>query len=113
MSNSEVAAKLFSRAPQEYLESRTLDELAHITSCASKLLEEYFQNSETVLIQSESFKRHTGLYIILGDCPFIVNTINETLRDLEQNIQVFLHPILIAAGKRVSEMKAPSKASIF
>ncbi len=92
---SALAAQLFARSTEEFLENNTLEHLVHITEHAAQALVEFANGKQQpVIMRHYPEPTHIGLHIILNDRPFIINTITETVRERAGDIRVFLHPIL-------------------
>ena len=102
LTSNSLATALFSKAPIEFLESRTVEDLVEIASHTALTLGE-FQRSQGLLVRG--VERSAGVYglaVVMDDCPFIVNTIGELLAELRAKVTVFLHPIVTAANHRIS-----------
>lgn len=102
LTTSELAHKLFAKAPSDFLERRTSEELVAITDKAITLIEAVLSDRTTHEITVLSDHKSTCIYIAQGDKPFIINTITELFRKQELSIRVFLHPILRHLGYRLS-----------
>src|SRR5262249_13813378 len=50
----------------------------------------------------EDHPTYSAFHIVIGDRPFVVNTINECIRSFGLTTPVFLHPVLLNTGRRIS-----------
>jgi glutamate dehydrogenase len=100
-----LASHLFAKAPNEFLENQTLDELVEISERSLACLQDYINSSA---LSIKTYRReHRGeqitcLNIALGDRPFIINTVTECLRAHGVGIRALLHPIIMTSGYRAS-----------
>ncbi len=94
LNSSTLATSLFARAPGEFLEQKSLEDLSEITRAGMNAIEEYLKAPRKVYITCHAHDEYFSLFVLLSDRPFIINTITETLRDFGIDIKTFLHPIL-------------------
>ncbi|MFM1846637.1 MAG: hypothetical protein RL417_111 [Pseudomonadota bacterium] len=105
LNEESLAAHLFAKAPTEFLENQTLDELVEISERSLSCLQEYLSSSA---LSIKTYRReHRGeqitcLNLALGDRPFIINTVTECLRAHGIGIRALLHPIIMTGGCRAS-----------
>lgn len=105
LNESALATHLFAKAPTEFLEHQTLDELVEITQRSLACLNEFLGSSA---LSIKTYRReHRGhpitcLNIALGDRPFIINTVTECLRARGIGVRALLHPIIMTGGYRAS-----------
>jgi glutamate dehydrogenase len=98
---NEFAQELFGRASRNFIESQTSDDLLRIANTCAEAVDQ-FQNKNNVIIKTFSGKNFCELVIILGDRPFIINTINECLRSTNTTKLEHLHPIVTAKKQLIS-----------
>ncbi|MCO6429923.1 MAG: NAD-glutamate dehydrogenase [Deltaproteobacteria bacterium] len=99
---SSLASSLFSKAPIEFLERKSLEDLAHITELCSRAVNRLGENNARFFITSEQSERHTAFISVAADRPFIVNSLTESIEAFGLRLDVFLHPIFISDGYRIS-----------
>lgn len=115
---SELANALFSKAPTDFLERRTLADLSEITSYCYENLSDFMTDTKRVAARSSSTPEYSRISFALGDRPFIINTISECMRECGVSVFVLLHPILLNRGLRISlsyvefESRSPEELEI-
>jgi glutamate dehydrogenase len=93
-------AKLFKRAPSEFIQRTTLETLSEIGVETFKIFHEFQKNNSPLLIKTKialnnsRAKDVTSFCFVLHDRPFIIDTIVECFRDAQIHINAILHPIL-------------------
>ena len=104
-----LAEALFSRAPQDYVKSISLEAMLEIASRAYSAYKEYMQSDTPYFVEVHTREPELGdrpvtaLYTITGDRPFIVDTLIEYLRHCNLERYIHLHPILLEEdGRRIS-----------
>lgn len=102
-----LAGQLFSKATPSYLAGKELSELQKVVAESMRALEAVVERGEQVVIGSSRSKLDDStaigrLVIAQGDRPFIINSITECIRELELHISIFLHPIFLIEGYRIS-----------
>ncbi len=103
LSQKQLSEALFAKAPEEFLEARPLGELKTITSFCYSLVQSFLQKDRhDVRIASEHGPSSSRISIVLGDRPFIINSITECIRREEADLSILLHPILFLSGYRLS-----------
>ncbi|RMG44289.1 MAG: hypothetical protein D6719_02145 [Candidatus Dadabacteria bacterium] len=102
LSQSDLARRLFGKAPAESIENRDIDELVKITRGVSECLDQYLNSDNKCEIKTELSRNYCSIYIAIGDRPFLVNSIRECAREADVEIKLFLHPIIIKDGYRIS-----------
>jgi glutamate dehydrogenase len=105
LNESALANLLFAKAPTEFLEHQTLDELVEITERSLACLNSFIGSSAlsiTSYRREHSGEQMTCLNIALGDRPFIINTVTECLRARGIGVRALLHPIIMTSGFRAS-----------
>ncbi len=111
-----LATSLFSKAPADFLERKTLADLSTITTEALDCLATFMSDTKKVVVQSRTHPGHSSMCFALGDRPFIINTVLEYLRECGVSAEVLLHPILLNRGFRISlsyvEFEAHSAAEL-
>lgn len=99
---SALAAALFAKAPVDFLERRTLADLAAITDGSLECLAALPSDSRKVCVRTHSTADKSCMFFALGDRPFIVYTILECLREAGASVFVLLHPVILTRGLRIS-----------
>jgi len=94
-----LAEAIFSRAPGDYLERNSVDDLARVASEATEFYREYIRMDAPVSVAVRQSKRTNGepctvVLTAMGDRPFIVDTLTEILRSSQISHHVLLHPII-------------------
>jgi len=99
---SELASDLFLKAPADFLNSHTVEDLLEITRQCAETLNAASKDSAPPQIIATTISGHPALIVALADLPFIVNTITETLRHAKIAVQTVLYPIIQRANQRFS-----------
>ena len=105
LNGSSLSALLFAKAPVDFLEGRTLDELVEITERSLGCLNQFAASGQVTVLGGTTTRDDEEVCWIntaLGDRPFIINTITEFLRARGCTIQVLLHPIVVSPALRAS-----------
>ena len=76
--------------------------LVDIVKTSSEYLNKFLEDKSQIIVESQRHESHTSFYIILSDCPFIVSTIAESVRNIDYRMASLLHPLLTYEGYRVS-----------
>lgn len=102
LSLPELALRLFARAPSRLLRNTPDDQLVEISEQAAQSLEEYLASDDELQITVNESEPAPALLIVLRDRPFIINTVNQTLRLAGVTADLHLHPILTFPDRVVS-----------
>ncbi len=102
LSTSSFAQTFFSKAPGEFVERNTLEDHASVTNYCYNAFHEYTSGSDSFVLRSTRTPTKTLLTIVVGDRPFVINSIRECITDYGVNIFTFIHPIYIEDGLRIS-----------
>ncbi|MCB0353383.1 MAG: NAD-glutamate dehydrogenase [Bdellovibrionales bacterium] len=102
LTSSDFANQLFRKASEAFLSGQTVEELLQVVSESLQVLEEFHQGAEPFLVRTNRKERSLRIYIALGDRPFIINSVRQTLVDLSITVLSYLHPILREDGRRIS-----------
>ena len=88
LSRSDLARELFARAPSDFLERKTLDDLVHVTKTAADCLGELNPGSPEVIIRHEvSEQQVTGHQLDL-EVAKLGNRIEECVKFLRDNPEI-------------------------
>ncbi|MCB0329529.1 MAG: NAD-glutamate dehydrogenase [Bdellovibrionales bacterium] len=109
----ELAHSLFSHAPTDFLSSRSLSDLFEITELVQAELSTFFSSENRYCVtvsestapnaeEEEGSPHSIRVTTVLGDRPFIINSMRECIIQSGGVIEVFLHPILLRDGQRFS-----------
>jgi glutamate dehydrogenase len=98
----ELANSLFAKAPIEFLERKSLSQLSEIANECSERISKLKSNKKNYIIDITRNGSYTSLISVIGDRPFIVNSLTYCLEALGHKIHVFLHPIVLLDGYRTS-----------
>lgn len=101
---------LFHRAPSEFLKSITLRQMSNISRHAFSLFSQFLKSSSPYLVDVRTSFGNDGetregsvICSVMGDRPFIVDSLAEYFRSQGLSSHVMLHPILRDRfGKRIS-----------
>lgn len=99
-STLEVAAKLFARASDDFLNLKTLEELAEIALHVNTTLQRYWASKRPfVLAISDGEADHgrekfTTICVAISDRPFVVDTLTGFLRSGGFKERALLHPVI-------------------
>ena len=99
---SSIASRLFHRAPVNFLEQKTIQDLVWITNTMLDLLEKLDKAEEKIIVESDFKTGYCALFIGLEDRPFIIRSVSSCVEDCGFSSSVHLHPILLCDGSRVS-----------
>lgn len=100
--SNNIAHSFFEKAPLEFIEEKSIEELAHISRTATPLLEKIQPSSDKTILHKEKSAEGLALYIVLPDHPFIVNSIAECILESEIELLNYVHPIIQYDGFRIS-----------
>src|SRR5262245_36198631 len=89
--HSQIEPELFAKAPVDFLERKTLKDLADITDKAARAVDSCTARASEIQITPELHDEYTSFFVALRDRPFVVNTITECVRYFGGNISVLLH----------------------
>ena len=109
----ELAGALFTEAPEEFVSRQSMKELRWITKELNSRIQQFLEGDGTQVVyisdqagsndqSDQSSKGFLHIFTVLGDRPFIINSIRECLLQGGASIEVLLHPILLRGGKRLS-----------
>ena len=98
-----LVSKFFTKAPAEFLEKKTLEDLKQILKDCTAALDD-FQSSpkKSTVKTSQINKTRSSLVCAVVDKPFIVNTLSESIRSCGFKIEVLLHPVITLFDTRIS-----------
>jgi glutamate dehydrogenase len=100
---SEVANALLEKAPAEFLQIRTIEQLAEIATRCSADCEKFLASATEYLVSLGHVDGLSYLTVVLSDRPFIINTIQEVLRSHHIEASSFLYSmIFLKNGARLS-----------
>lgn len=98
-----LVTKFFSKAPTEFLERRSFDELKQVLKdCTAALHTFYSENRKEYVKAFKVGANKQALVCILHDRPFIVNSVSECIRSFGFKIDILLHPVITLEELRVS-----------
>ena len=66
LSSNELSKSLFSKAPADFLESKSTAELVTIVQKASDLFTKFVEDKSQIIVNSEQAQAHTSFYISLS-----------------------------------------------
>lgn len=93
LTSSELARRLFAQAPSRFLARHSSQELVDIVLACHAGLEKALTTGG-VHVEYQVIHEQPSLIVVLGDRPFIVNTVTEHFRARGFAPEVFLHPVL-------------------
>jgi len=104
-----LAEALFARAPNEYIEQSSVEDLAQSVGDALKFYQEFLASDSAYALRIDEINRPgrgrcTTILTAMDDRPFIVDTLNELLRVLQLRCRALLHPILKHDNGRVTSL---------
>lgn len=105
----ELSKALFNRAPASYLSSNAPNSMLSVARVAARTYRDFLAGSADFLVRLEtrevegSSREATVLAAAIDDRPFIVDTLDELLREHSIEANVYLHPILEEkSGRHIS-----------
>jgi glutamate dehydrogenase len=93
ITSRELITKLFQRATPQTIARLSVEAISLIGLTCHKALVEVQRLPTKALVISHRTSQEISFTIALQDCPFIVNTITESLREHGVSASTFLHPI--------------------
>ncbi len=104
LSGSDLARALFGKAPSEFLERKSVEDLLSITSICLDALSHLQSHGQAARpnIKVRAAGTYLEAFIAISDRPFIVNSAMECMKGLGISIRTLLHPILSSSTGRVS-----------
>ncbi|MCB0321407.1 MAG: NAD-glutamate dehydrogenase, partial [Bdellovibrionales bacterium] len=102
LSASLLAQYLFAKAPVEFLEAKSSENLIEICRSVKSEFDAFIQADTPLTVRIDWKGDFAAAYIILGDRPFIVNSTRECIVARGVSLNVYLHPIIIRDGQRIS-----------
>ena len=108
-----LAGSLFADAPEEFLSRHSMNELTWITSELDNCISTFLAGDDAQIVrmadhvsdgapQASAENEKTHIFTVMGDRPFVINSIRECIAQSGSSIHVLLHPILLRDGKRLS-----------
>ena len=98
-----LVGKLFAKAPEDFIEKKSSLELKEVFKNCASVLHTYLQDENKVSVKAFALsKSKCSIVAVLGDRPFIVNTISECIRSLGFKIDFLLHPVILFDDYRTS-----------
>ncbi len=105
----ELSKALFNRAPAAYLNNNAPDSMLEVARVAARTYRDFLAGSAPFLVRIEtrqvegSSRAVTVIAAAIDDRPFIVDTLDELLREHSFEAKVYLHPILQEkSGRHIS-----------
>src|SRR5690606_16732495 len=98
----DLAHALFGRAHEEFLSRKSSETLMNITRALAREVRNFLSGEDRFRVKVEAGEDSLSLYAVLGDRPFIVNSLRECVLYHNCTIDVFLHPIILRQGQRLS-----------
>lgn len=104
------AHEMLGRAPADFFASRSKEEVAATVTGIFDLLETTFPDDVAVRVRPRSGQGHIGsAELIIGDRPFIVDTVRQYLISQGFDIRYQLHPVVVVDRKedgRISRIRS-------
>jgi glutamate dehydrogenase len=98
-----LVGKFFSKAPTDFIDKKSVDELTQILKNCTSSLQEFLTKKETELVKTFKLgNSRSSLISIVKDKPFIVNTVSESIRSCDYKIDILLHPVFTLDDMRIS-----------
>lgn len=94
--------KLFYRSPAEVIRSKTSEDLCAVMHGCLDVLQQHRTSADHIGIVLHHTTRSTGVFIALGDHPFIISSLAERLYEAEITLNCFQHPILSVNGTSIA-----------
>jgi glutamate dehydrogenase len=93
-SSAELAELLYSKAPFDFIDAHSGADLAALAQRAQQAVQHFLLRPASMVVEYEHSALFTRFYIVRPDCPFIVTSITEVLREFNIFMRAYLHPIL-------------------